>query len=778
VRIVAETGLLERTQTDPDPAPEPGRRFPVRALLAPLPWLVPAAALVAVLVWLGVSGADIARYAGYLVLYIAVPGTLVHRLLRGSRGNVPEDVGYGAVTGLLLQLAVWALAAATGQQDLLRWWIVPVLVAFLAVPGWRRHWRVTDPRPLPLRWSWLMAVGLLVPVLMGVATWVTTPLPPAAADYYPDLMYHLGLVHEMTRSMPFQVPQLAGDELRYHYLSDADMATAAMITGIEPATVVLRLWLVPIGAIAALAFAALAREVTGVWWAGPVGGVAAAAGFPLALGSPLLGNGGSPLLPISPSQVYALPLMALFAALVVDVLRGRSLGVGWVLVPAVVVACAGAKSSALPPLAAGLLAGTVVAAIARRRVPWSALGLLAAVATGMLIGLRLFAGGGAGVLGVQPLSWLKAMPPYHRTIGQFDPVDRGGALFPLGVEHTDERGRQFLVAVIVWWLVMQSPRLLGLFGLATRRIGGDPVGWFLGGTMAAGVGATWLLYHPSASQGYFLLCAAPFGVILTLWFAVERARRWWTFALGAIAGMLWLIFAPQDPVPLEDTLAVWLDALWTPVWRALAAAGVAFGVAAVVVVVVRRRFPFRAGVAALAAAVVGAGLAAACVRQSIPVERYVTAPVTPDPRRLISRSEVAAALWVSENTGRDDVVATNVHCAPVHRTKTCDARAFWVSGLGGRRTVLESWGYSDATVAAHGVNDLHYARQPAPYPSLHEQNDRIFTDADPAALAELRQRYGVRWLFADSRAGTVSPDLATIATPRFTAGPVTVYEVG
>jgi hypothetical protein len=774
---VADTGLLERTDAEPDRAPRPRRRFAVRPFLAPLPWLVPATALVAVLLGFGVAGADIARYAGYLVLYVAVPGTLVHRALRGSRGNVPEDVGYGAVTGLLLQLGAWALAAATGRQDLLRWWIVPVLAVFLAVPRLRRHWRVTDPRPLPLRWSWLMAAGLLVPVLVGVSMWVTTPLPPATAEYYPDLMYHLGLVHEMTRSMPFEVPQLAGDPLRYHFLSDADMATASMITGVEPATVLLRLWLVPVGAIAAVAFAALTREVTGVWWAGPLGGTAAAAGFPLALGSPLVGNGGSPLLPVSPSQVYALPLMALLGALVVDALRGRPLGGGWVLVPALVVACAGAKSSALPPIAAGLFAGTVAAVIARRRVPWGALGLLVGIGSGMVIGLRLFAGGGAGVLGVQPLAWLRALAPYSQTMGMFDPVDRGDALFPLGVEYTDERGRRYLAALIAWWLVVQTPRLLGLLGLVTRRIGGDPVGWFLGGTMAAGAGATWLLYHPSSSQGYFLLCAAPFGVILTVWFAVERSRRWWTFALGLIAGVLWLIFGVRGPVPLEPTFAVWQDAMWTPVWRALAGAGVAFLAGAAVVAVVRRRFPARAGVAALLAAVAGAGLAATCVRQTIPIHRYVTDPVIPDPGRLVSRFEIEAALWVSEHTGRDDVVATNVHCAPVHRTKNCDARAFWVSGLGGRRTLLESWGYSDATVAANGVDDLPYARQPAPYPSLHAQNDLVFTDADPAALADLRQRYGIRWLFADTRAGTVSPDLALVATPRFRSGPVTVYEV-
>jgi hypothetical protein len=777
---VTTAELVERTGTTRSPGQ--GRDRLTRLLLASLPWSVPAVAAVAGLLWTGVSGADIALYAGYAVGYVALPGTLVHRLLRGSRGNLPEDVGYGAATGLLLQLAVWAAAAATGQQHLLRWWILPVVLAFLVVPGWRRHWRVTDPRPLPLRWSWMVAAGLLAVVGVQVAAWVTNPLPPSAGVYYQDMMYHLALVHEMTRSMPFEVPQLAGDGLRYHYLSDADMATAAMISGIDPATVLFRLWLVPIGAVAVLAFAALTREITGIWWTGPLGGAAAVAGYPLVLGVQVSGAAGPPLYFHSPSQSYALPLMVLFAALAVDALRGRPLHGGWFLVPALALACAGAKSSALPPLAGGLLVAGVVAAITRRRVPWSVLGLLVAAAAGMVAGTRLFAGGGAGVLSLQPLSLLRAMPPYARTVGANDGVDDGGTFLPPGIASADQRASMFVAGVVLWWLVMQSPRLLGLLGIGSRRITADPVAWFLGGTLLAGLGAAWVFFHPAASQGYFYLCAAPFGAILTVWFAAERARRWRTFAAGLLAGAGWVILDPAVPVPEGNTVGAWWPALLTPILWALIAAGVVLSAAVVVVSVRRRSFPVRtlarAGLAGLAAAVVGAGLATSVTMQAEPIRHAASgARPAPDPVRQLSEDELTAALWLAENSGRDDVVATNVHCTPVSRVSPCDARAFWVSGLGGRRTVLESWGYSDATTAANGRDNLRFPFQPPPYPSLREQNDRIFTDAAAADLADLRRRYGVRWLFADSRAGTVSQRLADIATPRIRFGPVTVYEV-
>jgi len=91
---------------------------------------------------------------------------------------------------------------------------------------------------------------------------------------------------------------------------------------------------------------------------------------------------------------------------------------------------------------------------------------------------------------------------------------------------------------------------------------------------------------------------------------------------------------------------------------------------------------------------------------------------------------------------------------------------------------VESWGYTDQAVAADGVNGLRYTSQPAPYPDRFALNQRAFARGDAADVAELRTRYHVRWLFADSRmAGGVAPGLAKVATPRFTAGPVTLYEL-
>jgi hypothetical protein len=123
------------------------------------------------------------------------------------------------------------------------------------------------------------------------------------------------------------------------------------------------------------------------------------------------------------------------------------------------------------------------------------------------------------------------------------------------------------------------------------------------------------------------------------------------------------------------------------------------------------------------------------------------------------------------------VIATNVHCLPSSPKGECDARAFWVSALTGRRALVESWGYTDQALAADEVGGKKYYLQPAPYPSRFALNERVFALGDPADVATLRTQYHVRWLFADSRVGPISPRLAHSATPRHVAGPVTVYEL-
>jgi hypothetical protein len=100
--------------------------------------------------------------------------------------------------------------------------------------------------------------------------------------------------------------------------------------------------------------------------------------------------------------------------------------------------------------------------------------------------------------------------------------------------------------------------------------------------------------------------------------------------------------------------------------------------------------------------------------------------------------------------------------APARKTRASTYR------LDGRRTVLESWGYT---------SEARTADSPTPFPERLAVNDAAFTDPSTKTIDRLRQRYGASWLVADTSAGRVSPELSRFAIPRFNSGKVTVYEL-
>jgi hypothetical protein len=205
----------------------------------------------------------------------------------------------------------------------------------------------------------------------------------------------------------------------------------------------------------------------------------------------------------------------------------------------------------------------------------------------------------------------------------------------------------------------------------------------------------------------------------------------------------------------------------------LAVVGVAIVAGLLTWRLVRRRAPGLRGwgsAVVLAALVLGGPLEG--VVNPIPDPRSLV-PVAPADKvsaavGRITPSAAAAMAWVNQHTPQDAVVATNRHCASGPERPDCQATAFWVGGLGGRRTVLEGWGYSSAS---------RYSNGPSPFPERLAVNDHVFTNPSVAAIDRLRKDYGASWLVADSTAGPVSPVLAQLADPRFVNGPVTVYQL-
>ena len=337
-----------------------------------------------------------------------------------------------------------------------------------------------------------------------------------------------------------------------------------------------------------------------------------------------------------------------------------------------------------------------------------------------------------------------------------------------------------MVAMVACWAVGQVARLVGLGALLHRGIRRDPAAWLLAGVTAGGVAAAFTISHVSNGQAHFFHSAIPAAAVLATWLLVAVSPQprpaWW--ALGGIvtgAVVSWAIatWAPSLPEPSWKDMAVY--ALMT--LAGVVAAGT------VLWFVTRSRAPALRGrgLAFVLAVLLGLGAYTALdIRRDVANIRSGALPFatgTADAWHL-SVAEMRAAAWVAEHSDSGDVVATNVHCYfPIEPGK-CHNRTFWVSGLTERRVVLEGWAYQEATMAQHGRDGLPFYYQTEPPDAARlAVNDRVFTDPTPTAVAELRDTYGVRWLFADERAGEVSPRLDDVAILRHTDGPVRIYEV-
>jgi hypothetical protein len=146
---------------------------------------------------------------------------------------------------------------------------------------------------------------------------------------------------------------------------------------------------------------------------------------------------------------------------------------------------------------------------------------------------------------------------------------------------------------------------------------------------------------------------------------------------------------------------------------------------------------------------------------------------------LIHPDEQAAALWLGAHSEPTDVVVTASWCQPIDPQQPgCDARGYLVSGIAGRRTLIEGWAYAQQALATNGVDGKRYMYQDSPWPDRVQLTLQILTAPTAQLLAEVRRQYGARWIYADQRNGPVSAKLDDLAVLRHQDGEVRIYELG
>ncbi|MEV4756361.1 hypothetical protein AB0J86_14775 [Micromonospora sp. NPDC049559] len=758
------------TRADATAASAPGRTPPS----APRRWLPLVAGVgyfAAVLVAAGTSPLDVARYAGYVLLALLLPGTLVYRALRGRPHTLVEDVVLGTAVGLALELPAWTLAALLDLRDWLWLWPLAVVVPFAAVPRLRRHWLVRDyARTAPVGWSWSVAGAVaFFTTYLSYTFLERNPVLPTSEGtrQYLDLAYQLSLAGEAKHQFPIHVPQVAGEPLYYHWFGYVHMAAISLIGHVDLTVVALRLAVPGLCAGAILLTAVLGWRVSGR----PYVGAGAAALF-FVIGetnythpvSMPFGTQASFVIWHGMSMIYSWVLLIALIVPLVELVDRRpdrpvppmGLPGAFVLATLLMFASSGAKASSVPVVAAALALTALVLLVARRRIPWPVVGAgLVAGAAQLFATVVLFRFQAYGV----ETGWLSGLEPYWAR-----PADRPDWVQPLVV-----------LGVVAAFLINMQLRVAGVVPLLRLRRGRlDPSQLFLLAGAVAGPGFYLVLAQPGGGNQYFTRTGFAFAVVISAWgyaLVFERARldareKAWlgglALALGVVLTMIQIRYAGPSPqvvtafdplVPLlrwsAGLLAVGLlaAALWRPARRAVPAlAG-------------------RGGLAALTAVlVVGApGLVMDMYKsvQSPNGGAYANVPMP--------RSRIEAARWTRDHSSPRDVVATNVHCLQVIRG-WCDARSFWLSAYSERRVLVEGWGFAPR-VAAQGSYTPFWDQD------LLRRNDAAFTEPTADGLRELRDRDGVRWLVVDRTIGAESPELRTLATLRYDAGRMAVYEL-
>ena len=657
-------------------------------------------------------------------------------------------------------------------------WPLLLLATFAAVPRLRGCWRIVEPKPLPILWTWGLVTAATITVA-GTAFGVFAyhPMPPDGTAYYPDLLYHLSMVTELTRSVPPELPQVAGLSLDYHWFANADMAAAVDITKLSPIVVLYRLWLIPLVVISLLVCGTLARTVSRAWWTGVLA-AAALAGPQLGLLIDTKVDLYPPLSLVSPSQTYGMLAGTAAAVFLIELLfRGaRSRGL-WVLAIAVALVGGGAKPTILPILVGAVGLSAVYLFVRDRRLParFVAAGALL-LASG--VGTMVTVAGSTHGSGLQLLAVVKLQAGYRAATRDATPGGMGGLILPA---LSSGRLLSIAGALVVFGLLLvgQATALAGYGVLGRRQLRRDPLGWFLLGGLIAGWAGYLLVDHPSASESYFVRSVVPFSLAAVGWMAAGWMRQVDDRRRAAVTvAVLGAVFAEVLSAALLGTRTrprgAQLD-------RVVLVALPLFAVLAVTVVLVllwRRSNRWRGLGGLVVVVTVLAVPTASTFALSLRINGGRQAQTFSSPEWRVHPDEAAAALWLAKNSESDDIVAANTYCRPAGPQRPgCDARGYIVSGIAGRRTLIEGWAYTQEAMARQGVGGKRYTQQPSPWPDRVAITNQALYEPAPLVLQRLRNQYGVRWLYADLHDGPVSPELDRLAVRRHSDGMVRIYEL-
>ncbi|TDD27230.1 hypothetical protein E1218_10915 [Kribbella turkmenica] len=707
---------------------------------------------------------EVGRFVLFTCFGIALPGFALWRLIGGYGRNLVEDLAAGFAVGTAAQIIVYLASASVGLQAWSWAWAPVVLVIVVADRDVRA--RVRRPVDVPLRplQAWLLAAATAIVVLVvyrrGPGQFLPAYTDPLRS--YPDLAFQQALAASAKYDVPISTPWLGGEPMKYHSFFHQATAATAWATRVDLTDLIhsltwLPLFLAGCGLVFALTTRFAPNAESGATWVGPLAVLIAGLGGAV---QPLADQGLGAVSTavaayLSPTQNLGVVIALALCLLVVDLLRADRPRSRWVLVILLALVAAGAKSTILPLLGCGFAFAFLHLAMTRRSTRTALLGGALSFAI-FLAALVVIFGGSTWGTEVKPFRTFVQLPPYSM-------------LATADVPHSHLVSA--VTTLLSWGLAASGTAFLG----RPRRSwteGRDPATVFLVGFCAGGLAGAVLTTQSGLSQMYFLLTAFPVVAVLAcvgLANLVARLGDRRAVVLVGVAGLLGLVACAVARTASADLAGITGPWLWT---------GAGLMAVAVVVAVAWKllRRPGSALVAFLAAGVAASMVGAALVPLQALVSDSASKLVFAQPRRGgATAAEAGAARWLRRNSDPGDLIATNAHCI-IKRAGFCDSRHFWLAALSERTVLLEGWSYSNQANRIAVSTGSSPSLIPYWNPTELAANDAVFTAPSPEAVERLR-KVGVRWLYADHRAGKVSAELREYVSLRHATRDVTIYEI-
>lgn len=703
-----------------------------------------------------VSGRDLVVFTAYVGVFLTIPGTIAWRWLSTRTGRpLVEDLVLGTVLGYVLELPVYLFCRAVGAPLFTIAWPILLVAVSLASRRGRQLWQPRRVQPMPVAWSWSMAVIVAFSAAwLAKNVWSVSPLTdPALRAPYVDEPFHLALIGELRHHFPAEVPYVDGVQLFYHWLTYVHVASSSWLTGIEPVVLIRMLTSTAAIALTVLGAAVVTNRLTGRTWPGAV-----VAGL-LILVTPLdtfgwtVGSNSwagarylSGLLYLGPTQTFATLIYLLLILLTVETIRdNKAPRRMWAVLALLLVVVAGSKSTFLPTAIAGLLGALGLGLLLKRRLHRSTAILTGLAVAAFLVAQQIFYGPGARSLTWSPFTTVEGIASVRPGL-----VDDAGSV-PTAV-----------VAIVgVSYVLAHVAAGAGVVGLLVRGGWREPATQFLCGTYAAAMGATLLLDHPARGQSYFLL-AGTIPLLVLSGLGLSRLvtddshdRAAIAGVAGAAGGLLTATAVAAVSTSSGPTAAngsPTSEAIRTYVVPQLLALALLVAVALVGWLATTRLGWSRTNAVVLAvAAVMGLGLTRAAAESAALFETPWPAPTAVSRPTRIAGGGIDAARWLRAHSSPNDLAATNAHCTqgPV---PDCERRNFWIAGYAERRVLVEGWAYVAPQSVGQPSNELTNSAAPPFWDEQRlEDNDRAFERPTPENIARLRDVYGVDWLFVDLR---------------------------